>query len=132
MPTLLIHIKICMVDIPARPLYNCDIVSMYFNHFPCMGICNKLSRHLSMLTYIYLNVDECWLTSSMPQQNLNSKFLLIMVNFNKMWFLEWYLQAFVRTLKFRWKSSILPELFGAYDGCKPFLKMHSYCSWMNN
>ncbi len=35
------------------------IVSVHFNHFHCMGICNKLSRHLSMLTYIYLNVDEC-------------------------------------------------------------------------
>ncbi len=33
-----------------------------------MGICDKLSRHLYMLTYIYLNVGECWLTSSMPQQ----------------------------------------------------------------
>ncbi len=33
-----------------------------------MGICDKLSRDLDMLTYIYLNVDDCWLTSSMPQQ----------------------------------------------------------------
>ncbi len=53
-------------DIPANPLHNHDIVSVYFNHFHCMTICDKLSRHLSMLTYIYLNVDECWLTSSMP------------------------------------------------------------------
>ncbi len=35
-----------------------------------MGICDKLYRHLYMLIYIYmyLNVDVCWLTSSMPQQ----------------------------------------------------------------
>ncbi len=45
-------------DIPAKSLHN-DIVSVHFNHFLCMGICNKLSRHLSMLTYIYRNVDEC-------------------------------------------------------------------------
>ncbi len=29
-----------------------------------MGICDKLSKHLYMLIYIYLNVDECWLISS--------------------------------------------------------------------
>ncbi len=52
--------------IPAKPLHYCDIVSVHFNHFYCMGICDKLTKHLSMLTYIYLNVDECWLTSSMP------------------------------------------------------------------
>ncbi len=46
--------------------HNCDIVLVHFNHFPCMGICDKLSRHLSMLTYIYLNMDGCSLTSSMP------------------------------------------------------------------
>ncbi len=45
--------------IPAKPLHNRDIVSVYFNNFHCMRICDKLSRHLSMLTYIYLNVDEC-------------------------------------------------------------------------
>ncbi len=46
-------------EIPAKPLHNCDIVSVHFSNFYCMGICNKLSRHLSMLTYIYLNVYEC-------------------------------------------------------------------------
>ncbi len=45
--------------IPAKTLHNRHIVSAHFNHFHCMGICDKLSRHLSMLTYIYLNVDEC-------------------------------------------------------------------------
>ncbi len=33
-----------------------------------MEICDKLRRDLAMFTYIYLNVDECWLTSSMSQQ----------------------------------------------------------------
>ncbi len=46
-------------------------VSVYFNNFPCMGICDKLSRHLSMLTYTYLNVNECSLTSSVLQISLN-------------------------------------------------------------
>ncbi len=52
---------------PAKPLHNRDIVSVHFNHFHCMRICDKLSRRLSMLPYIYLNVYECWLTSSTPQ-----------------------------------------------------------------
>ncbi len=54
--------------IPAMPLYNRDIVSIYFNHFHCMKICDTLMRHLCMLTYIHLNVGECLLTSSMPVQ----------------------------------------------------------------
>ncbi len=52
--------------IPAKPLHNSDTVSVHFNHFYCMWICDKLSRHLYMLTYVYLNVDGCWLTSHMP------------------------------------------------------------------
>ncbi len=44
---------------PAKPLHNNDIVSVHFNHFYCMEICDKLSRDLDMLTYIYLNVDDC-------------------------------------------------------------------------
>ncbi len=47
------------ICIPAKLLHNRDIVSVHFNYFYCMGICDKLSRHLSMLTYIYLNVDDC-------------------------------------------------------------------------
>ncbi len=54
------------IVMPAKPLHNSDAVSVHFNHFYCMGICDKLSRHLSMLTYIYLNMDEYWLTSPMP------------------------------------------------------------------
>ncbi len=50
----------------VKPLHNHDIVSVHFNHFYCMDICDKLSRYLYMLNYIYLNLDECWLTSSMP------------------------------------------------------------------
>ncbi len=46
-------------SIPAKPLHNHDIVSVQFNHFYCMEICDKLRRDLAMLTYIYINVDEC-------------------------------------------------------------------------
>ncbi len=53
-----------------------------------MGICTKLNRYLSMLTYIYLNVDECWLTYYMLSKGLNSKFLLIIVKFKKSDFLK--------------------------------------------
>ncbi len=64
---LYIHgFSLCTLSIPAKPLHNNDIVSVHFNHFHRVGIYEKLSRHLSMLTYIYLNVDECWLTYSMP------------------------------------------------------------------
>ncbi len=45
--------------LPAKPLHNHDIASVHLNNFYCMGICDKLSRHLYMLTYIYLNMDEC-------------------------------------------------------------------------
>ncbi len=43
-----------------------------------MDICNKLRKDLAMFTYIYLNMDECWLTSSMPQQRLK---LHIFINY---------------------------------------------------
>ncbi len=52
--------------IPAKPLLNHDIVSVHSNHFHCMEIYDKLSKHLSMLTNIYFNMDDCWLTSSIP------------------------------------------------------------------
>ncbi len=42
-----------------------------------MKICDKLSRDLAMFTYIYVNVDKCWLTSSMPQQMFKLQILLI-------------------------------------------------------
>ncbi len=71
--------------IPAKPLHNHDIVSVHFNHFYYMGMCDKLSRHLAMLTYIYLNVDECGLTSSMPQQRFKRQ---ICLNVTKCVFLE--------------------------------------------
>ncbi len=60
-----------LILIPAKPLHNSDTVSVHFNDFYCMGICDKLSRHLSMLTYIYLNVDECWLISPMQRFKLH-------------------------------------------------------------
>ncbi len=37
-------------DILAVPLHNHDIVSVHFNHFPCMKICN--TKETCMLTYI--------------------------------------------------------------------------------
>ncbi len=43
-----------------------------------------------MLTYIYLNVDECLLC---PSKCLNSKFLSIMLILNKLCFLEVLLMA---------------------------------------
>ncbi len=43
----------------AKPLHNHDIVSVHFNSFLLMRICDKLSRLLFMLTYTYFNVDEC-------------------------------------------------------------------------
>ncbi len=48
----------------SKPLLKRKIVSVHFNNFPFMKICHKLRRHVCMLTYIYLNVDQCWLTSS--------------------------------------------------------------------
>ncbi len=53
--------------IPAKPLHNHDIVLVHFNHFHYIGICDKLRRHLSLLTYLYLNMHECWLRSSIPK-----------------------------------------------------------------
>ncbi len=44
--------------IPAKPLHNHDIVSVQFNLFYCMEICDKLKRDLAMFTYMYFNVDE--------------------------------------------------------------------------
>ncbi len=43
--------------IPVKPLHNRDIVSKHFNNCRSyMGICNTLTRHVFMLTYIYLNL----------------------------------------------------------------------------
>ncbi len=47
------------LSIPAKTLHNSDTVSVHFNHFYCMGICDKLCWHLYMLTYIYFKVDGC-------------------------------------------------------------------------
>ncbi len=40
-----------------------------------MEICDKLRRELAMFTYIYFNVDECWLTSYMPSKGLKFQML---------------------------------------------------------
>ncbi len=87
-----ISILKCHIYRSYLPLYSCDLVSVHFNHFPCMEICNKLRRDIAMLNYIYmsLKVDECWLTSSMPKQRFKFQIvlILIMLIFNKMCFLE--------------------------------------------
>ncbi len=67
----------CMyINIPAKSLHNHNLVSVYFNNFYCTEICDKLSSDLAMFTYIYLNVDECQLTSSMFQQRFKLQILL--------------------------------------------------------
>ncbi len=43
-------------------------------------ICNKIRRDLAMFIYIYLNVDECWLTILLcPGKGLNK--LQILLNY---------------------------------------------------
>ncbi len=49
-----------------------------FNHFYCTDICDKLRKDLVKFTHIYLNVDEYWLTSSIPQQRFK---LHILINY---------------------------------------------------
>ncbi len=69
-----IHSSITFASIiHAKLLHNHDIVSIQFNHFPRMNICDTLRRHLCMLTYIYCNVNEHWLTS--PKETLNLQIL---------------------------------------------------------
>ncbi len=46
-------------SILTQQLHNHDIVSVHFNNFYCTELCDKLSRDFAMLTYIYLNVDDC-------------------------------------------------------------------------
>ncbi len=41
-----------------------------------MEICDNLRSELAMFTNIYVNVDECWLTSSIPQQMFNLQIVL--------------------------------------------------------
>ncbi len=37
---------------------------------------DKLNRELAIFTYIHLNVDACWLTSSMSQQTFALQIVL--------------------------------------------------------
>ncbi len=46
-------------NLPAKPLYNHNIVLVYFSHFYCMEICDKLRSDLAIFTYIYLSVAVC-------------------------------------------------------------------------
>ncbi len=41
-----------------------------------MEICDKLRRDLAMFIYMYLDVNECWLISSMPQQRFKLQIFL--------------------------------------------------------
>ncbi len=61
-----LHLWEATYIITAKLLHNRDIVSVHLNYFQCTEICDKLSRDLCMLSYIYLDVDEYRLTSSMP------------------------------------------------------------------
>ncbi len=54
------------IDTPAKPLHNHGIVSVHFNQGDLEQTkWRQLYSHLHMA--IYLNVDECWLTSLMSQ-----------------------------------------------------------------
>ncbi len=70
------------LNIPANSLHNSDTVTVHFNHLYCMEICDKLRRdvYIAMITYIYLDVDECWLTPSMPQQRVKLQISLNYAN----------------------------------------------------
>ncbi len=53
--------------IPTKSLHNCDIISVHFNQFSCMEICNTLRKHLSILTLhiflcgsILINIFYAW------------------------------------------------------------------------
>ncbi len=59
------HTHVELPLIPAKLLHKSETVSVYVNHFYCMEICDKLRSVLAMLTDIYRDVDEYWLTSSM-------------------------------------------------------------------
>ncbi len=76
----------CTMWLLAKPLGIHDIISVHFNHF-CMWICDTVRSYLYMLTYIYLNVDECWLTSSMLEQSfqLRSVFIKYCCSFEIFW-----------------------------------------------
>lgn len=43
------------------------VVSEHFNHFLCIKICDTPRTDLCKLTFIYLRMDEYWLTSYMPK-----------------------------------------------------------------
>ncbi len=53
-----------------------------------MEIFDTIRRHTSMLTYIYLNVDECWLISSKQQQMCKLQIFLNYAIIPKLLFLE--------------------------------------------
>ncbi len=42
-------------SISTNPLHNSDTVIVHLNEFYCTAICDKQSRNLAMLTYIYIS-----------------------------------------------------------------------------
>ncbi len=48
-------VSLQQVYIPAKPLHNCDIVSVHFNHFHCMGICRQTKK---ALIYVNLHISQ--------------------------------------------------------------------------
>ncbi len=55
-----------------------------------MEIYDKLRRGLVILIYLYFDVDECWLTSSMPQQRLKLQISLNLDICGKTKIINWY------------------------------------------
>ncbi len=72
-----ITLTLVLLFIPAKPLHIYDTDSVHFNHFYYTEICDKLSSDLAIIMCIYLNVEECLLTSSMQQQRFKHQLLLI-------------------------------------------------------
>ncbi len=90
--TLITILTNTITIMPAWPLHKHDIISVDFNHFPWIRICDILGRHLSMLTYIHYHcgwVHRHILINTHPQwQVWSSKCFLNMLTLNKMCFLE--------------------------------------------
>ncbi len=90
------HFTICIL---ANPLHSHELVGSTFNYFVyCMEICDKLRKDLAMLTYIFHNVDECWLTSSTKVYTPN--FVYVIFNSRKCRF--WILIVALKVVEMKW------------------------------
>ncbi len=67
-----------------------------------MENCNKLRRDLAMFIYIYLNMDECWLSSSMPQQRFKLQLLLKYAVIPEFFFFFWRLRVALKVVEVNW------------------------------